>query len=95
MEVRMSDAQIIELIIDRQKTHGRYEVQSTMAQKMKGIFQDAPNWDRLSAAQKESLHMIAAKIARILCGNPQCVDHWRDCCGYAQLIVDELEDRKS
>jgi hypothetical protein len=86
----MSDAQIIELIINRQTTHGRYGVAAEMAQKMKGIFQDAPNWDHLSAAQKESLHMISVKIARILCGNPRCIDHWMDISGYATLAADEL-----
>jgi hypothetical protein len=89
----MSDAQIIELIINRQATHGRYGVQAAMAQKIRGILQDAPNWDRLEPTQKESLHMIVVKISRILCGNPQCIDHWRDVGGYAELVVKELEGR--
>ena len=84
-------AQIIDLITHRRATHGDYGVQSIMAQKIKGIFQDAPNWDNLSPVQKESLHMIAAKISRILCGNPRCADHWNDIAGYATLAAGGLE----
>lgn len=84
-------AQIIDLLTHRQTTHGHFGVQAIMAQRIKGIFQDAPNWDRLDPAQKESLHMIAAKISRILCGNPKCADHWDDIAGYATLAADGLE----
>ncbi len=35
--------------------------------------------------------MIAHKIASILAGDPNEIDHWRDIAGYATLIVKELE----
>jgi hypothetical protein len=45
----------------------------------------SPNWIRLTDVQAESLEMIAVKLARILCGDPEYLDHWADVVGYAKL----------
>lgn len=42
-------------------------------------------------AQKETLDMIAHKIARIITGDPNYIDSWLDIAGYAQKQVQELE----
>jgi hypothetical protein len=39
----------------------------------------------------ETLSMIAHKIGRIIAGNPEEPDHWRDIAGYAQLVANRLE----
>lgn len=44
----------------------------------------------MSADQQESLEMIAHKIGRILNGDPDYSDSWRDIAGYAQLVADRL-----
>ena len=44
----------------------------------------------LSNEQKESLHMITHKVGRILNGDPNFIDSWRDLAGYATLIVNSL-----
>lgn len=41
--------------------------------------------------QWEALEMIVHKMARIVNGNPDNVDSWRDISGYAVLIADRLE----
>jgi hypothetical protein len=41
--------------------------------------------------QKEALDMICHKIGRIVCGDPDYVDSWRDIAGYALLVADRLE----
>jgi hypothetical protein len=41
--------------------------------------------------QWEALEMIVHKMARIINGNPDNVDSWRDIAGYAVLIADRLE----
>ena len=43
--------------------------------------------------QWEALEMIVHKIARIVNGNPDNVDSWRDIAGYAVLVADRLEGR--
>lgn len=81
--------EILDMLADRGNTHGLYKKQADVAQKIKAIWEDTPNWSRLDTAERESLHMIAAKISRILCGNPKCKDHWADIAGYAQLVISD------
>lgn len=50
------------------------------------------NWGNLRPSQKEALEMIAHKIGRILNGDPNYADSWVDIAGYAQLVVNELEN---
>ena len=35
--------------------------------------------------------MIAHKIARIICGNPNHLDHYIDIVGYAQRIIERTK----
>lgn len=82
--------QIKDILAERQKTHGDFTFNANAAQKMKQVFLSMYH-DRLSYVQAESLDMIASKIARILTGNPNEPDHWRDIMGYCQLVLDSLE----
>ena len=43
--------------------------------------------------QAEALEMIVHKIARIINGDADYSDSWRDIAGYAMLISDRLEGR--
>ena len=86
----MSDATT--LLQDRGKNYGNYLTNATISQNLKDVMHEASNWNRLSADKKESLEMIALKIARLLNGNPDHLDHWRDIIGYATLIATTLKD---
>lgn len=81
---------MIEAIIQsRAKTHGDWNKQSRLAHDLKRrIAQEQPE---LSPSQYEALEMICTKIARIVCGNANEPDHYRDIIGYATLALDELE----
>lgn len=46
---------------------------------------------RLAADQQESLEMIFHKVARIINGDADYVDSWKDIAGYATLVSDRLE----
>jgi hypothetical protein len=74
-----------ETLAQRQLTHGNFPEQAETAQRLKAVFIASPNWSRLSAPQRESLELVATKIARILHGNPDEPDHWKDIAGYATL----------
>jgi len=52
---------------------------------------ESPNYKVMPAFAKESLDMIANKIARILNGNYYYDDSWRDISGYATLALMEIE----
>ena len=41
---------------------------------------------------KEAADMIVHKLARTLSGNPNYIEHYRDIAGYAQLVVDRLQE---
>lgn len=75
---------------ERQATHGDFEDVARAAQMLKTVIQNQPGWKNLNAMQRESMDMIACKMARILAGNPNFKDHYVDIQGYAKLIEDRL-----
>ena len=84
---------IKEILEERRGTHGSYSLQAKLTQDFKDQLRSSTNWgvDALSAPQRESIEMICHKIARILEGDPNHLDHWVDIAGYATLIVHGLE----
>ena len=79
------------LLDEREITHGDFATKARFIQAFKLMMRTAEGYDDLSPAQRESLDMIATKIGRILHGQPNFADHWRDGAGYFELIVRELE----
>ena len=77
-------------LTQREANYGSYNTHAHTAQCLKGVMENSNKWQSLSDEQKESLHMIAHKIGRILNGDPNFIDSWRDLAGYATLIVDIL-----
>ncbi len=83
-----------ELLVERGKMHGPYEVHADVAQRIKLTMQLSRGskkelvWDKLTYEQRESLDMIAHKIGRILAGDPDFRDHWDDIAGYAKLVAE-------
>jgi hypothetical protein len=75
---------------ERGTTHGDYQSTATLSQNLKYSMAASNNWGILSFGQREALEMVQHKIARILTGDPNFVDAWRDCIGYLQLAVNEL-----
>jgi hypothetical protein len=79
-----------EVLNQRETTHGDYADNAHTAQMLKDCIRRGKNYDRLSAMQKESLDLIATKMGRILAGNPNEPDHWRDLGNYAHLVEHRL-----
>lgn len=79
-----------DILNEREKTHGAYASTAAMAQMLKDCMKNSQNWLTMDDTQRESLDLIATKIARILSGNPREKDHWVDVAGYANLIVRDL-----
>ena len=77
----------------REKNYGDYSDVSDTSQRIKNVLRQNPGWDEMYQFQRESLDMIANKIARIVNGNNDYADSWIDIVGYAQLVVDRLEDQ--
>ncbi len=79
-------------LYERGQRYGSFDEHAAITQELKIVMQGAPSWVLLSAAQKESLEMIAHKIGRILNGDPNYVDSWHDIAGYATLIEGLVDD---
>jgi hypothetical protein len=75
------------LLTDRNKTHGSFAENAAYSQQIKRLFHSAPCWNGLNDVHKESLHMIALKLSRILSGQADHRDHFDDICGYARLAA--------
>ena len=81
----------MQLLAEREKTHGNYSNTAQTSQMLKRLIRHAPTYMDMSERQKESLDLIAVKLARIMCGNPHEPDHFRDIAGYALLAIGEKD----
>lgn len=79
------------ILNERGKRYGKFKYHADISQRIKFQMQYEKGWGRLQYDQRESLEMIAHKIARILNGDPNYADSWVDIAGYAQLIADRLQ----
>jgi len=87
----MADS-ISNVLAERGTRYGSFVSHAQITQDLKRVMQDSAKWDSLWCSQKEALEMIAHKIGRILNGDPHYKDSWTDIAGYAQLVVNTLED---
>ena len=81
---------IQEILSARKNTHGEYTEHARCTQRIMDAVMAERNWHILTPIQKETLHMIAHKIGRIMVGNPNHEDHYTDIIGYTQLVLDRL-----
>jgi len=82
--------EINETLAERGSRYGKFTSHANITQSIKHIMQSTDKWSQLMPDQKESLEMIAHKIGRILNGDPNYDDSWRDIAGYAQLVTQRL-----
>lgn len=82
-----------EIISERGKTHGNFLDNASVSQQIKASLRQGPNYAVLTVTQLEALDMIAHKMARIVSGNANEPDHWRDIGGYAALECNILEGK--
>lgn len=81
------------LLQERSKTHGSFDMNATISQRLKNEFKKAhPHYENLCPVHKEALDMIALKISRILSGQAGFQDHWDDIAGYAHLGSEACRD---
>ena len=87
-------SEINETLKERGSTHGDFQENSDVSQKIKKILRDSLNWEDMSPDQQECLDMTAHKIGRILSGDYNFHDHWHDCAGYFTLVANRLAPKK-
>lgn len=92
-----------ETLKERGERYGKFTGHAEITQKLKatmlqGVHMHPETTERVKSRvakmqhdQIECLEMIAHKIGRILNGDPNYGDSWRDIAGYATLVADRLE----
>lgn len=81
----------MELIEERGRTHGVFAQGAVKALELQAA--TVPG-EQETAVAMFARQMICAKLARIVCGDPQFEDHWRDIAGYATLVANDIADRQ-
>ena len=84
------------LLTERGKRYGRFLSHAEVTIQLKAVIRSfCAEMDRkLEYDQEEALDMICHKIGRIVNGDPNWVDSWRDIAGYATLVADRLDESK-
>jgi hypothetical protein len=83
-----------DIVDKRKRTHGDYRRTARAAQAIKSVLENGDMWkfdEGFSDLARESLHLIATKMARIVEGDWSEPDHWRDISGYAELVLREIK----
>lgn len=83
-----------DLIAERKETHGDFSLCAEVSQDILRALRKGPKFKDLSDAQVESLQMIAHKLHRIVCGDPDHKDHWEDGAGYFTLGAKDVVRRR-
>ena len=77
-------------LVERGTRYGSFRTHAQYAEDINQIFERSPNWSTMKADNKEALRIIANKIGRILNGDPEYDDNWRDIAGYATLVLNRI-----
>jgi hypothetical protein len=88
----MSD--ISKTLVERHTQHGNFVEQAEISQALSEVMHRATNYRLLTPYQRESLEMIQHKIARILEGDRNHIDHWHDIAGYSTLVERHLRQER-
>lgn len=83
--------QIERVLAERGKRYGLFSEHAAVTQAIKrAMFIETPCLPKIADDQREALEMIAHKIGRIVCGDPNYADSWVDIACYAKLVADRL-----
>jgi len=96
-EITTAITDIDDVLKERGNRYGQFQDHAALSQKLKAVMMmhDADKYDKMAPDQREALEMIAHKQARILNGDPDYADSWRDIAGYATLVANRLEGKIS
>lgn len=89
----MTQQDIDQILDERRASHGEYVDVARLTVGLWSVLSEAAGKrGHLLEQEQLSLWMVQHKIARILSGDPDFEDHWRDISGYACLAMNALEE---
>ena len=93
-KLRRAPRMTVDNVVDeRAITYGKFEELAEVSQRFKDslhYFLITRN-KYLAPDQQEAMELIITKLARIINGNSDYPDNWKDIAGYATLVADRLE----
>lgn len=89
------ETDLIRMLAERGSRYGDYASMAEVIQSIKQLFRAQLVWGTLSAAQQETFEMFAVKMGRLLNGDPDDIDSWKDIAGYATVMMQTLEKQKA
>lgn len=85
IESSVEQSSIVETLAERQSTYGDFSKVAEMTQGLLFVMSQY-GYSDMPDTHKESIHMIASKLARIVNGDNNHLDSWHDIGGYSKLI---------
>lgn len=83
-------SELNEILAERGKNYGEFKKCAEVAQGLKRWVQK--HGQHLQDDQKEALEMVMHKVARLLNGDPNHLEGWRDAIGYMTLVYERLKE---
>ena len=78
---------------DKQITNGPFDDMAQLAQAIKFALRRGRNWEALPPEAKETLELIATRIAKILCGDAVDPNHWNEIAVLGRIRSKALEPK--
>jgi hypothetical protein len=95
LELPFNEPPIASTLNERGKSYGDFTTQANLSQTLSAIWKQhyyqTHHNEQLPPFILEAVEMILHKLARAANGNPLQIDTYRDVAGYAQLVVDALQ----
>lgn len=90
-----TDCSIEDTLKQRGSRYGEFKDNAKVANSLMAILTQADRESRneMTMVQREALHIVAQKLARIVNGDPNYDDNWRDIAGYCTLVMDYCEEK--
>lgn len=85
IESNVEQSSIVKTLAERQSTYGDFSKVAEMTQGLLFVMSQY-GYSDMPDTHKESIHMIASKLARIVNGDNNHLDSWHDIGGYSKLI---------
>jgi len=80
------------ILAERGSRYGKFTDHAETTQEIKAALYRRLKGKSLMPDQIEALEMIAHKMGRIVSGDPDHEEPWRDIAGYATLVADRLKN---
>ena len=90
IKLRMYNMEVNDILKERGNRYGGLIDNARVSQSLKSIFRLSKNWNNLPEDMQEALDNIALKSGRILTGDFNYDDNWKDISGYAELVNKRL-----